>query len=234
MLLLCGGLIGLGVYAVDRLADPLTGIMSEDDDPDEDTLAALKYVLAGDPTIQQRVGEIQEIRENDSLTYDFGADEDDYFYTVIGEKSEVTVVCQLSEKDQMWFDSVELLDDTNSPNGPEVGSPRISLVARDAPFDTVWSMRVWEVLESNESCRTTLNVGEVKWIEYDYSEFDDEVEVAVPQLEFEIIGTSGKTTVVGEFTTFEYDVLKSVSKTNSDGSLSESIWPTESDGPGEP
>lgn len=226
-LLLCGGVIGLGFYAVDRLADPLTGILSENDEPDEDTLAALEYMLADDPTIQELAGKIQEIREDDLLTYDFDADENDYFYTVIGEKAEVTVVCQLSDKEQVWFDSVEMLDVSSSPDGPKVGSPRKPVVTRHAPFDTVWSMRVWEVLETNESCLTKLNVGEVRWIEYDYREFDDAAGVAVPRLEFEITGTSGTTTIVGDFTTFEYEILKAISETNSDGSLGESIWAVE-------
>ncbi|CAN0495117.1 unnamed protein product, partial [Hapterophycus canaliculatus] len=168
---------GLGFYAVDRLADPLAGIFNEDEEPDENTLAALEYILADDPTIQERVGKIEEVRDDEVLTYDFDAGEDDYFYTIIGEKSEVTVVCQFSDRDQVWFDSVELLDDSDSPGGPDVGSPRKTLVTREAPFDTVWSLRVWEVLEANEACREKLNVGEVKWIEYDYREFDDESDV---------------------------------------------------------
>lgn len=217
-LLLCGGLIGLGFYAVDRLADPFAEIMNEDDEPDVNTLAALEYALAEDPTIQERAGKIQEIREDDALTYDFDADANDYFYTVIGEDSEVTVVCQLSDQDQTWFDSVELLD------GSDVESPRKPLVTRHSPFDSVWSMRVWKILESDESCRSKLDVGDVKWIEYDYREFDDEAGVAVPRLEFEVTGSRGTTTIVADFETFEYEVVKAISETNPDGSAGESIW----------
>lgn len=217
-LLLCGGLIGLGFYAVDRLAEPFAELSDEPADDDENTVIALRYALADDPTIEAKVGEIVEIRADEDLTYDFGANDEDYFYTVVGDEGQVTVVCQFSLNGQAWFESVELID------GPDVDSPRNALVTRNVPFDTVWSKRVWDVLQPDESLQETLDVGEVKWIQYEYREFDDGADVAVPRLEFEITGDGGSTTIVGDFRTFEYEGLKTLYMKNADGSLGDSLW----------
>ena len=194
ILLLCGGLIGLGFYAVDRLADQINDFADEFMWDEEEGAVALEFALADNEVIQERVGEIETVESEPNLTYDENAGIEDYFYRVKGATGEVIVVVNFDYDDQRWFTSVELLEGNN------VDAPRTALSARRPPFDTQLSKQVYDILEADnipesdeESLAKSLGIGKIQWITYDY---ESSAELGTDnELLFEASGDSGTATL---------------------------------------
>lgn len=107
-LLICGGMIGFGWYAMNRFEEMIVAEMNSVGD-DLLTEDALLEAISEDPTLQQQVGEIRKTRYDPSKTTE-ATDEDDWYfwYTVEGTDGIASVRALESEEDDRWFDSVEL------------------------------------------------------------------------------------------------------------------------------
>lgn len=219
LLLMCGGVVGLGIYAVDRLAEEMGGFADEGEWSDQDYEVALQFALEEDKTIEDKVGQIKEVTSQDELTYDFAADSEDYYYDVKGSKGDAIVVVAFDEDDEhRWFKSVELLE------GSSVNSPRVPLQDRNAPFDSQWSKQVYDALAAGDhAVEKSLSIGEVTWITYDYENSLDSG-FSTPELLFEIQGTTGTQSVTVEFDDASYEVIQSIYLVDEDGNKGQRIY----------
>ncbi|MCA9135263.1 MAG: hypothetical protein KDB00_00855 [Planctomycetales bacterium] len=218
LLLMCGGVVGLGIYAVDRLADQMNDFIDEDDWDNQDSEIALQFAIEQDATIRDQVGEIDQITSQDELTYDFGADSDDYFYDVKGSKGDAIVVVVFDEDEKRWFKSVELVQ------GTQIDSPRVPLQHRNAPFDTEWSKQVYDLLAADDhALAESLSIGPVTWIIYDYDR-SLESKFRTPELLFEIQGENGTKTVVAGFSDAYYDTIRSIHIVDEDGNKQQQVY----------
>jgi hypothetical protein len=203
ILLLCGGLIGLGFYAVDRLADQMAEFADDFMWDEEEGAVALEFALAENEVIRERVGEIENVESEPNLTYDDEAGIEDYFYRVKGSDGEAVVVINFDYNEQQWFKSVELLD------GDSVDAPRTSLSTRRPPFDTQLSKQVYDLLAAEgESLAKSLGVGEIQWITYDYESSAEESNGN--DLVFEVTGDTGTATLRARFTNDAYTTIESM------------------------
>lgn len=193
LLVMCGGAVGLGLYAVNQFAKQMAEMADEEGFFEDDgTEMAVEYAIAEDPTIQQRIGDIESVQSNDDLTYHEDAGEDDYYYDIQGSKGDVTIVAELVYDDDRWFSKVELLE------GDSIESARTPLQTRPVPFDTHWAGLVHQVFAADDHMiANSLNIGEIKRIVYDY-ESSDELTPA-QDLQFDVTGTSGSVAVVATF-----------------------------------
>lgn len=223
LLLMCGGVVGLGIYAVDRLADQMLDFGEADWDwNEEDADVAIEFALAQDESIRELVGEINDVRPNDELTYHDDADLEDYFYTVSGPAGEAIVVVDFDEENsERWFVRTELVQ------GNAIDSPRTPLQARNAPFDSEWSKLVYDVLSADEHALTqSLNLGTVLWITYDYERsWETEKET---ELYFDIRGDQASLSVIADFNDDNFTAIASIELVDAEGVRQQQVYSADS------
>lgn len=216
ILLMCGGMIGLGIYAVDRFADSMSDF-ADDQWYEEDAATALEFAIEQDTEVGDRVGEIEQIQHEGDLTYDDKAGAEDFYYRVEGSSGEALVVVQFDDSDQRWFQSVELVD------GDGVESPRQTLRARNPPFDSQWSRRVYDILAANDhSLAQSLEIGAIRWISYEYERSSERS--SGQELLFEIHGESGAVSVLARFENMKYDSVDSIQMVDDEGAPQRAIY----------
>lgn len=210
LLLMCSGVIGLGIYAVDRLAEQMAEFVDEGEWDEQGSQLAVQFAIEQDALIREQVGEIEHVGSQDELTYHEEVAPNDYYYDVKGSKGEALVVVAFDEDEQNWFSRVELV------GGYSIDAPRTPLRTRRVPFDSQWSKRVYDVLTANDQkVAKSLNIGEVTWIIYDYGrslEYDSHNE-----LFFEIRGDNSTETVVAGFHSDKYLHVRSLHIVDHDG-----------------
>jgi hypothetical protein len=217
ILLLCGGLIGLGFYAVDRLAEQMADFADEFMWDEEEGAVALEFALAENDVVREQVGEIETVESEPNLTYDEDAGIEDYFYRVKGSAGEAIVVINFDYEEQRWFKSVELLDGNN------IDAPRTRLSTRRPPFDTQLSKQVYDLLVADEgSLAGSLGVGEIQWIAYDYESSTEESDGK--DLLFEVSGDSGAATLRARFQSDAFTTIRSLQVVRENGE-GEQIFP---------
>ncbi|MFK8114201.1 MAG: hypothetical protein AB8B91_18515 [Rubripirellula sp.] len=170
LLLMCGGAIGLGVYAVDRLAKNLETLTAELDgefeDSDSESPIALEFALQDAPVLRERVGTVKEIKFDSELSYDDRVSPEDYFFTVEGTTGDAKLVVQYSEDEQIWFTNIQLLEDDR------FDGPRTELQSIDVPFDSQMSKlaltAIRDLKSRGEAGDAIGGLGPIRWIRYDY------------------------------------------------------------------
>ncbi|MEM9368445.1 MAG: hypothetical protein AAGD07_20820 [Planctomycetota bacterium] len=215
VLLLCGGVIGLGFYAVNQLADEL----AFDEDwtmEDEATLLAVQFAIEEEPTVIDEVGGIVQVTEDEDLTYDLNADGDDYFYRVVGDKGEMIVVANFHEDDTTWFRSIARLD------GDKVDSPQTPLEFRAVPFNGDFTKAVHDVLVAHPPAIEQLDIGELRWIEE-----SDEVSEEANVWRLSVLGTESNREVLVVYEPGAFEEIRHVDVVDASGSR-ERIWTAES------
>ena len=223
MLLVCGGVIAFGVYAMNRLAEEIAQLEGDFGSWDEEEAAhALEYGLADNPSIRERVGEIQQVEMDDGLTFDDKAGEEDWFYRVKGSTGEAIVVVQFEdEDDRKWFTNVQLVEGTTAD------APRTDLQVVNAPFDSAHSMDVYEALTGDGGAADSLGVGTIQFVAFDDGMAD--VAVGDKDIVFRIEGESGSANVVGRYTDFDCIDLESLHSVDDSGIVEAPIFSAESD-----
>lgn len=218
LLLMCSGLVGLGFYAVDRLAEQISELSDDFEEWDEEeAVSALEFALEQNAVIQERVGQIEQIEHQADLTFHDNADVEDYYYRVKGSSGDALVVVQFDYDDQRWFKNVELVE------GNGIEDSRMTLQARNAPYDSQWSKRVYDILAANDgSLAQSLNIGTVRWIIYDYEKSSQRS--VDKELLFEIHGESGAVSVVARFEDTKYIVVRSLQIVDDDGAQQQTIF----------
>jgi hypothetical protein len=221
LLLMCGGVVGLGIYAVDRFAEQMAEFAEEEWD-EQDAELAVEFAIEQDAMIREQVGAIEHVYGRDELTYHADANPEDYYYDVTGSEGAALVVVEFDEDEQNWFERIELV------RGSSIASPRTPLRARRVPFDTQWSERVYDVLTADDQAPAmSLNIGAVTWIIYDYEkslERDNRTE-----LFFEIRGDDGTETVVVEFDATKSTIVRSIHVVDQNGVKQELIYTSDAD-----
>lgn len=218
VLLVCGGVIGLGFYAVDRLADQLSEYAEYRDQWDDNGSAlAIEYAVEESPQIIEKVGEIESVELDHDLTYGGNSNDSEFFYRIHGAAGNALVAVEFSENDKRWFSRVSLAEDQT------VDGPRTPLQSRRVPFDTQWSKRICDVLEANDNeLAETLDIGPIRWIVYDYELSSDR---AISQeLVFTIEGESGSIKIVARFKDLKYVTVDSIQVVDDNDELGEAIY----------
>ena len=210
-LLMCGGLIGFGIYAVDRLADSM--IESGDDEWYEDEVPqALEFAIKDDPDLRELVGDIQHVEHDQDLTYDLMAADDDFYYRVEGSAGKALLVVEFDYGDERWFKSVQLVQ------GDGVFAPRVPVAFENPPFDTQWSRLVFETLALNDpSVVESLGIGDITRVYYDYEASLEQTPRSRGELLFEIHGESGSVEVLAMFSDAKFQEIESIHVVDSEG-----------------
>lgn len=213
-LLIFGGLIGLGFYAVERLADQFAE--TEVWDGDESNFA-VEFAIEQSAPVRDRIGQIDSVEHQTELTYHEDAGPEDYFYRVRGSSGEVLVVVQFSDSDTRWFKSVKLVE------GEGVDDPQTPLPTREVPFDSEWSKRVYEILAAEEgNVAESLNTGEIEWVFYDYEE--SVARSNDQELLFDVHGSEGTERIVARFEDPKFLKIEALHRVDDDGQSSKQLY----------
>ena len=203
LLLMCGGILGFGFFAVQRLAEVIEqeiGELGNYDFEEEETPLALRYALRGVEVLPERVGEIESIEVNDDLTYDRFADSPDYFYDVRGDQGDAVVRVRFSDSAEDWFSRVTLVDAT--------GKTIQELSVREVPFDSGISRRVWDRIETSEEL--TDRIGNPQRVTADWQATTDAGLDTESTYRMIVRGEQGSANIEARFTDFDYETVESV------------------------
>lgn len=218
-LLMCGGVVTLGIYAINRAAEQFAELAADEGEWDElQAEVAIEYSLEQNDVLMERVGEIELIESHDGLTYDDDADGEDYYYRIEGTAGNAIVVVQFDEdNDHRWFKSVKLVE------GASINAPRTTLSARNAPFDSETSKLIFDILVQNDrSAAQSLDIGSLQWITYQYDNsitLDSDL-----ALLFDVFGENGNVSIKAIFTDFEFAEVVSLSIVDDDGNDQRTIF----------
>jgi hypothetical protein len=202
MLLMCGGVLGLGYYAVERLAKEINAIDYDYMSDDEDTPAALQFALSENDTIQEQVGEIESVEFATEHNLDNSIYTDEYYYRVIGTTGEAIVRVELSAKETEWFDRVELVPDETDLD------TRVQLETIPVPFDSAMGMSTYELVKENATIQE--EVGTVQYVAYDWELTDKFTEPEEASYMFELRGDTGETHVRVLFDDYDYETVERI------------------------
>ncbi|MFG0267341.1 MAG: hypothetical protein ACF8AM_19650 [Rhodopirellula sp. JB055] len=202
MLLMCGGVLGLGYYAVERLAKEINAMDYDYMVDDEDTPAALLFALTENETIQEHVGEIESIEFAPEHNLDNSIYADEYYYRVIGTTGEAIVRVELSASEKEWFDRVELIPDETDLD------TRVQLETIQVPFDSAMGRSTYELVKENATIQD--EVGTVQYVAYDWDLTDKYTDEDEASYMFVVEGNMGETHVRVLFNDYDYETVERI------------------------
>ncbi len=203
LLLMCGGILGFGFFAVQRLAEVIEneiGELGNYDFEEDETPLALRYALRDVDPLPERVGAIESIEVNDELTYDRFADRPDYFYDVHGDQGDAVVRVRFADNAEDWFSRVTLVD--------ESGKSIQELSIGEVPFDSGISRRVWDRIET--STQLTDRIGQPQRVTADWEATTDAGLDTEMTYRMVVRGERGSADIEARFTDFDYETVESV------------------------
>ncbi|WDQ16020.1 hypothetical protein [Rhodopirellula sp. P2] len=202
MLLMCGGVLGLGYYAVERLASELNAVNYDYMADDEETPTALQFALSENETIQEQVGEIESVEFAAEHNLDNSVYTDEYFYRVIGTVGEAIVRVEVSAKEDEWFDRVDLVPDETDLD------TRVQLETIPVPFDSAMALSTYELIKENATILK--EVGTVQYVAYDWELTDDYTDAEAASYVFVVRGDAGETHVRVLFNDYDYVTVERI------------------------
>lgn len=210
LLLMCGGVLGLGFYAVNRLAavieQQIEELSSYDYEEDEAPLA-LRYALADVPEVRERIGQLRDVEINDGLTYDRFGSRPEYFYDVTGDQGAITVAVSFSHREGRWFSKIALVDDEGTAIG-DIDFDRV-------PFDSGISHKVWERI--CDSPELTEKVGAVRHVSTDWTGTTTSGADTDFGYRFAVRGEQGTAQVEARFTGYDFEQVAAAVLLEDDG-----------------
>ncbi|KLU01214.1 putative transmembrane protein [Rhodopirellula islandica] len=202
MLLMCGGVLGLGYYAVERLASELNAVNYDYMADDEETPTALQHALSENEVLQEKVGEIESVEFAAEHNLDNSVYTDEYFYRVIGTVGEAIVRVEVSAKEDEWFDRVDLIPDETDLD------TRVQLETIPVPFDSAMAQSTHELIKENPTILE--EVGTVQYVAYDWELTDDHTDAEAASYVFVVRGDAGETHVRVLFNDYDYVTVERI------------------------
>lgn len=210
LLMMCGGVLGLGFYAVNRLAavieEQIEGLSGYEFEEDEAPLA-LRHALADVPEVRERIGDLRDVEINDELTYDRFGSRPEYYYDVTGDRGTITVAVSFSHRDARWFSKIALVDDEGTAIG-DIDFDRV-------PFDSGISHKVWERI--SESPELTEQIGAVRHISTDWTGTTTAGADTDFSYRFDVQGEQGTARVEARFTGYDFEQVAAAVLLDDDG-----------------
>lgn len=197
MLLMCGGVLGLGYYAVERLAKEINAVNYDYMIDDEETPHALMYALSENETIREQVGEIESIEFAEEHNVDNSLYSENYFYRVVGTDGDAIVRAEVSDKEEVWFDRVDWVPDETDLD------TRVELETIPVPFDLVSSHATYELIKDDETIKS--EVGTISYVSYDWELTDEYTSIEDTSYVLKVRGDAGETHVRVAFDEYDYE-----------------------------
>ncbi|GAB5515669.1 hypothetical protein [Rhodopirellula baltica] len=197
MLLMCGGVLGLGYYAVERLAKEINAVNYDYMFDDAETPQALMYALKENETIREQVGEIESIEFAAEHNLDNAIYTENYYYRVIGTDGDAIIRAEISDKEEVRFDRVDWVPDETDLD------TRVELETIPVPFDTTLAQAAYELIKDDETINN--EVGTISFVAYDWELTDEYTDVEDTSYVLSVRGDTGKTHVRVAFDDYDYE-----------------------------
>ncbi|PHQ36385.1 hypothetical protein [Rhodopirellula bahusiensis] len=202
MLLMCGGVLGLGYYAVERLAKEINAVNYDYMIDDEETPEALMFALSENDTLREEVGVIESIEFAEEHNADNAIYAENYFYRVIGTDGEAVIRAELSEKEDVWFNRVDWIPDETDLYA------RVELETIPVPFDSTMAHSTYRLLKDNETIQD--KVGTINYVGYEWEMTDEYTDAEAASYVFVVRGDAGETNVRVMFNDYDYVTVERI------------------------
>lgn len=202
MLLMCGGVLGLGYYAVERMATTFNEVNLDYMDEDTETPMALQYTLSENEVLKDQIGDIESVDFDEALNENNSIYTQEYFYRVQGSTGEAIVYVQISDAMDEWFSSVELVtDETDLEN-------RVVLDTIAVPFDSTMAKTTYNEIVDDETIAE--QVGTIVRVEYDWDMTEKLTSDFEASYVFLVKGSEDETYLRVTFTDYLYDEISKI------------------------